>query len=49
MNRGDGSMVEKEQQMLHKLTKVFKALGQQYYLKVKESMTILEYMHYGGA
>lgn len=43
MNQGHGGMIEKEQQMLCKLTKVAQALAQQYYLEVKESMTTLEY------
>ena len=49
MNLGHGRVIEKEQQMLCKFTKVAQALGQQYYLKVKESMTMLEYTHCGSA
>lgn len=42
MNWGHGSETEKEQQTLCKFTKVAQALGQQYYLEVKESVTIPE-------
>lgn len=49
MNEAHGSMIGKDQQMLCKLTKVAQALGQESELRVKESMTIPEFLPCGSA
>lgn len=49
MNQVHGSMIGKDQQMLCKLTKVAQALGQESELRVKESVTIPEFLPCGSA